>query len=293
MTNLPIRLALVGPPDDVAVRAEVMRRVRGGQVSVIADSVEAALQAGGQFEAAVVRTSIDVRFAIEAGRHVLVDAPFADSTKQAAFVIESAKQADVVCKVAGLPRHAPANQTIIDRLSSGKLGDPGLLRVHRWTCHKEQSLAAKLFGDIDLAIVLFGAKPTDVYAIERGKRSYIQIHLGFPLGGMAVLDFSERLPAGQDYDSLSLIGSTGAAYADDHHNTHLLFAGRNPTALISDSGNGHLIELQAFVDEIAQRSSPSIGGEAILTAHRVIDAVGRSIESTQVLQERGGVYEPA
>jgi hypothetical protein len=110
---------------------------------------------------------------------------------------------------------------------------------------------------------------------------------------MAVLDFSERLPAGQAYHSLSLIGSAGAAYADDHHNTHLLFAETNPTALISDSGNGRLHELQTFVDRVAQRDSPSFDSDTILAVHRVINAVERSIELRQVVQESGGDYEPA
>ena len=36
MNNSSVRLALVSHPDDVAVRAEVVRRVHGGRVTVIA-----------------------------------------------------------------------------------------------------------------------------------------------------------------------------------------------------------------------------------------------------------------
>lgn len=292
MSDLPVQLALVGPPDEVAVRVEAMRRVRGGCVAIIADSMEAALRADGDFDAVVVCSSVDAQRASDSGIHVLVDAPVADSTEQTESLLKSTQQAGVILQVGRLPRHAPANQTIIDRLRSGKLGEAGLLRVHRWTSNRELSFAAKIFGDIDLAIHLFGANPREVYAIGRGNRSYLQIHLGFPKGAMAILDYSERLPTGQGYDSLSVIGSKGAAYADDHHNTHLLFSGRNPRALISDNGNGHLHELQALVDEISRGASPSID-RAILSVHHVIDAVERSIESNQVLRERGGVYEPA
>jgi predicted dehydrogenase len=293
MSNSSVRLALVSHPDDVAVRAEVVRRVHGGRVTVIADSMEMALRDDDEFDAAVVCSSVDARCAAESGKHVLVDAPVADSIEETQSILELVEKAGVFLEVGQLPRHAPANRTIMDRLSSGKLGDAGLLRIHRWSSKTKQSLALKIFGDIDQAVHLFDARPTEVYAIGRRNRSYVQIHLGFPEGGMAVLDFSERLPEGLNYDSLSLIGSAGAAYADDHHNTHLLFAGKNLTALISDSGNGQLHELQAFVDRVAQGDSPSIDSEAILAVHRVINAVGRSIESTQVVRERGGVYEPA
>ena len=110
---------------------------------------------------------------------------------------------------------------------------------------------------------------------------------------MAVLDFSDRLPVGRGYDSLSLVGSSGAAYSDDHHNTHLLFAGGNPVALIDDCGDGLLHEVQAFVDAVGGEVLPPTGDEAILAAHRVLEAIGRSSESAQVLHERGGTYEPA
>ena len=47
---------------------------------------------------------------------------------------------------------------------------------------------------------------------------------------MAMLDFTDTLPEGENYRSLSLIGSKGAAYADDHRNRNLLFAGGAPKA---------------------------------------------------------------
>jgi hypothetical protein len=47
---------------------------------------------------------------------------------------------------------------------------------------------------------------------------------------MAMLDFTDTLPDGENYRSLCLIGSKGAAYADDHHNRNLFFAGGAPKA---------------------------------------------------------------
>ena len=262
-------------------------------MTLTADSLEAASGAKIEFDAAVVDCSADAAAAIAAGKHVLVAAPVADSLQDAESLLGSAEEAGVYLSVGGVPVNVPANRVILDRLSSGKLGESGLLRVHCWSGESGRSLASKLYGHIDLAIRFFGSIPAELYCVARGDQSYLQVHLGFTGVGMAVLDFSDRLPAGRGYDSLSLIGSSGAAYSDDHHNTHLLFTGGNPAALIDDCGDGRLAEVQAFVDAIAGETLPPTDGEAVLTVHRVLEAIGRSSESAGVLHERGGAYEPA
>ena len=293
MSDSPLRLALISHPDKLSDRSEALRRVRGGEVTLTADSLEAASGAKIEFDAAVVDSSADAAAAIAAGKHVLVAAPVADSLKEAESLLKAAEEAGVFLAVAGLPVNIPANRVILDRLSSGKLGEPGLLRVHCWSGGSSQSLASKLYGQLDLALRVFGSSPAELYSVAHGEQSYLQVHLGFAGGGMAVLDFSDRLPTGQGYDSLSLIGSSGAAYSDDHHNTHLLFAGGNPSVLIDDCGDGLLEEVQSFVDAIAGETLPPADGEAILAVQRVLEAIGRSSESAGVLHDRGGSYEPA
>ena len=293
MSDSPLQLALIGHADELTVRSEALRQLHGAQVAVIADSMEAALGENTAFDAVVVDFSADAARAIAAGKHVLVAAPVADSLEDTESMLRAAEEAGVFLAVGGLPVNVPANRVILDRLSSGKLGEPGLLRVHCWSGESSRSLASKLYGHIDLAIRFFGSSPAELYCVARGDQSYLQAHLGFAGGGMAVLDFSDRLPAGQGYDSLSLVGSSGAAYSDDHHNTHLLFAGGNPVALIDDCGDGLLHEVQAFVDAVGGEVLAPTDDEAILAAHRVLEAIGRSSESAQVLHERGGTYEPA
>jgi predicted dehydrogenase len=292
MSTLTVRLALVGPLGDVATCSKAVRRMRDAQVVITADSMEAALRGNVEFDAAVVHSFADALRAVQSGKHVLVDAPVADSIDEVESLLEAVNKSGVVLNVGRLLRHTPAIQTIMNRLISGKLGAPGLLRVHRWTCLDTHSLATRTFGDIAQAIEIFGSQPTNIYAIGRASCSYLQIHFGFPQGGMAVLDYAGQLPDGPDYDSLSIIGSTGAAYADDHHNTQLLFAGQNPTALISDSGNSRCCELQEFVRQIADSKSPARVKEMIVAVHRVIDGVRRSMESCRALQEQRGSYEP-
>ena len=293
MSDSPLRLALISHPDKLSDRSEALRRVRGAEVTLTADSLAAATGGDGEFDAAVVDYSADAAGAIAAGKHVLVSAPLADSLQEAEGLLEAAREAGVFLAVGGLPVNIPANRVILDRLSSGKLGESGLLRVHCWSGESSRSLASKLYGQVDLALRVFGSSPAELYSVARGEQSYLQVHLGFAGGGMAVLDFSDRLPAGQGYDSLSLIGSSGAAYSDDHLNTHLLFAGGKPSALIDDCGDGFLGEVQSFVDAIAGEAQPPGDAGAILAVQRVLEAIGRSSESAGVLHDRGGSYEPA
>ena len=145
---------------------------------------------------------------------------------------------------------------------------------------------APLLGDLDLALWLMNQRPSVVFALtsEAGGQGqykldaqasasfemhslarracsvtgespagrYWQVHLGFPGGGMALLDYTDGLPPGDGYATLSVIGSTGAAYSDDHANMQLLYQGGPPTALRCDEGiKARTSLVQSFVDALA------------------------------------------
>ena len=162
-----------------------------------------------------------------------------------------------------------------------------------------------ILRDIDLANWIFDALPGEVYAAGHtapasvptadwagGSYGYLQIHLGYTDGGMALLDHSMMLPPGAGYFSLSVIGSAGAAYADDHHNVHLLFPGGKPTALPAGQGSlHHLAELQEFVDAIETGRPPAITADDGHKAAEVVRAAGRSLESGRALRLVGSHYE--
>ena len=107
-----------------------------------------------------------------------------------------------------------------------------------------------------------------------------------------MLDFAGHLPSGQEYDSMSLIGSAGAAYLDDHHNSHLLFGEGTPRALFTSGKSGLQHEIQEFVNEVARGNVSTTDAGTILGVHRVIEAVRRSLNAGLVLHADGGAYEP-
>ena len=149
------------------------------------------------------------------------------------LLVESQPDREAPWLFPALPsRFSPDALAIRESLDAKELGQPGLLRMHLWTSPSElQDRTAKI-GAVDLALWLFGKDPESIHGVSSGEDpvSCSLIHLGFPQGGMAVLDFTNSLPAGEGYRSLSLIGSRGAAYADDHRNRNLFFDGGSPKA---------------------------------------------------------------
>ena len=146
------------------------------------------------------------------------------------------------------------------------------LRIHSWNINNRESILSQLVCEIDLALWLFGKAPTEIYAVGNEEQHYIQVHLGFSKGGMALID-SAVLPSGSPYYSLSVIGSTGAAYADDHHNMQLLYQPNDPSALKTTQGNSHqLTQIQAFVDALIEDVEPPITGNEAYLALQITES---------------------
>lgn len=270
------------------------------------------------FDAAVIRRSNGwgqsaAAQAAAAGKHVLLDmrlllfAPANDTS------IAACRSAGVTLMLAQATRFLPSVVEVDDCLRSGVLGMPGLLRIHDWRAADVDGHTSSdaepagstsaafqtVLPDVDLANWVFGTLPTEVYAaghvvpeVACNPDGYVQLHLGYPDGGMALVDCSTKLPPGSDYFSLSVFGSAGAAYADDHHNMHLLYRGGRPTALPADRGKLHyLAELQEFVEAIEGSRPPAILVEDGRMATEVIRAAARSLESGRALKLAGSRYE--
>jgi len=189
-------------------------------------------------------------------------------------------QADALLMPAHTWRFLPSIQAVKRSLDAGKLGEPGLLRIHRWLPPEAtpKSLTERILPDADLACWMFGGAPEKVWTLQTPSNpDYIQFHLGFANGGMAMIDIACSLPAGGDYFSLSIVGATGTAYADDHHNMNLLYAGDQPNALRTSEGRADLAgQLQEFVDAIHEQRQATV---ILKDATRAIAVTKRIIES--------------
>ncbi len=247
--------------------------------------------------------------AARAGKHVLVETPIALSSEEADAVVDAAMKSGVRLMAGNLARFAPAGATVREALDAGELGTPGLLRIHRWEPLATGSwpllqggqgcdVVRDLTADIDLAIWIFGGLPSEVYATGRrvshggtDEPDYVQVHLGFEGDGMSLIDHSASLPRGPGYFSLSMIGSKGAAYADDHHNVNLVYGSGGTRALDPGHGVGHLLaQIQEFADAIHQGRDPAMTGADGRDAVLVAEAAAESISRGRTARLQGGQY---
>ncbi|MBM4436226.1 MAG: Gfo/Idh/MocA family oxidoreductase, partial [Actinobacteria bacterium] len=198
-------------------------------------------------------------------------------------------------------------------LEAGELGWPGALRLHRWTPRGAErwgtpaldpartggTAIGALSEDLDLANWFFGGPPNAVFALGRKHASaqlavydFVQAHLGFDGGGMALLDYAMTLPRGDGYFACAVIGADGAAYADDQANVQLVYRGGHPAALNPAPHDAQVVAaLQAFVTAIAQDRDPPVTGADGRLALEVAAAVDASLESGRAARRVGDRYE--
>lgn len=119
-------------------------------------------------------------------------------------------------------RFDPHAQAIRRRLDAGDLGKPGLVRLHVWNPASEALDQRNKIDAIDLVLWLIGEDLESSFGTQSQANQVV--HLGFVSGAMALIDFYDHLPADDRYRSLTVIGSEGAAYADDHRDRNLFFA---------------------------------------------------------------------
>ena len=240
---------------------------------------------------------------LSSGKHVLLAAESWLSSDLLERLSVAARQAGVQLAVVNPARFLPSRQLIRQQLDAGKLGEPGLVRVHRWepaTAANDRpslGLPTPLMRDLELAVWLIGRPPNLVYAVEHvasdrdpATGRFVQVHLGFHGGGMALVDYADRLLPGDGYQSLSVIGSAGAAYADDHQNMQLVYRGGRPQAVRADERSQSLAALmQDFVDGLSDSRDFSVSVAVWRSVLTVADAVQGSLASRQaIVVEREG-----
>lgn len=180
-------------------------------------------------------------------------------------------------------RFLPSRQLVRQQLDAGKLGTPALVRSHRWDSSPSDAsngnrLPPGLLTDIDIAQWLMRSPAELVYAARSQEGEAVQVHLGFAAGGMALLDWG-RIPEGDTYRSLSLLGSSGAAYSDDHANRQLVFGSGPARTLVADETLRGLANLLSdFVKELA---TPASADQATAGWHDAMGVAKAALKSLQ------------
>lgn len=338
-TERVLRLALIGRREFLHRYRSIVPRVRGVRLAALielnaGENAGHAPPAAGEFQATGVDELLSrhadqfdavvcdragarneeglVRMA-KAGKHILGFDSLELARGQIARVSRACRESGV-CFLPGLRgRFSPSVRTIQESIDAGRLGAPGLLRIHKWkprVVDTDSSAVipaqatgeltfAPLIDEIDLACRVFGRFPVLVYAKgtsaasgDRANRDsigdYLQLHLAFSEGGMALIDLAVSLPEGDPYFSVSVIGSTGAAYADDHHNRQLLFGGGTPDALLRDMFEVEAAgQLREFCAAIAAGRAPSPAADDYVRILHVVDAAAQSLSTGSPVPPKG------
>lgn len=300
--DLPeVVITAIADPD----REKVVLAAKAAATDVHASSLDELLETAGEtFDAVIITTAADthdqtVSRALQAEKHVLVEPPLAIEARQAKRAAELSRSAGVRLMIAQPARFQADHLAVKESLDKGELGRPGLLRIHQWCSAKNHNRYAAL-GAVDLALWIFNDLPTNIYALVRPEHAslehadYTQIHFGFPDGGMGLIDLTQRLPNGDGYNSVNLIGSLGAAHADDHHNMQLLYGGGHAQALLTEPDESiALLELAEFAACIAEKRDPKVCGSDGHAALFVSEAVESSLAASAAVALFEGRYEQA
>ena len=314
-----MRLGLIGDPQAAVHYATVSRRMpelaftavvaeTDAAATAAAESVGAGLTVGSVDEllqhhqdvcdAVVIHQPVgtaerSAQACAAAGKHVLLGAPMAASSKAANVVIDACRSAGVTLMAGHSWRFRPSHIEIKKTLEAGSFGVPGLVRVHVWRSlgRDTQTIAmGDMVEALDLVTWLFNAQPTELYGV--GRPGYVQVHCGFPGDGMAVIDCANAPASGGDYFSCSLIGSTGAAYADDHHNRNLLFTDGPPRALESGERSfAQIGQLAEFAAAIQEQRPPSVSGADGQAAITLAEVALSSLKSQRPASRKEDGYE--
>ncbi len=248
------------------------------------------------------------RLAAAANRHILIELAAFSAPTEADELGRICNDAGVRLVISPADRFRPAIRSVKETAAAGDLGEPGLLRIHRWQPRSNpgretnrDTNVSQIAADVDLANWFYDSMPSEIYcrcgqppAEASTPATYLQVHLGYPKGGMALIDVAHSLPAGDGYYSLSLIGSLGAAYADQHHDMQLLYTGGKPAAVASRE-NAHqlLAQLENFVASVAAQHDPD---ENTLNPVRALEVAAQAVLSMherRAVRRNGNAYELA
>lgn len=243
-TRTPVRLAAIGTGDwgrnlirnlaaagdlrglaDLRPEALAPLRAAYPKARITTDPEE--LLRDDEIEAVAIATTSSshyalARAALEAGKHVMVEKPLAQSSREAAHLVKLAAEYHRVLMVGHLLIYHPAVDKLRELVASGDLGELYYLYSQRVNLGKirQDENALWSFGPHDVAVILdlLGRMPVRVSAVGR---AYLQpdledvvfMHLEFPDGKLASVHLSWLDP--HKIRRLTLVGARKMVVFDD------------------------------------------------------------------------------
>jgi len=301
-----LRVAVVGAGEFGRRHMRVIRLLPQAELAAVVDvdpgraqsaASEHACQAlpdlaalSGRVDAAVVAVPttahVDVACAlVEAGIDVLVEKPIASDLASAHRLVDAAQRHGRVLQVGHLERFNPAVAAL-----TGLVRLPLFFEVHRLSTFTPRSLDVDvvldlMIHDIDVVLSLTGMMPEEIRAagisILTRKVDIANVRLAFPNGCIANLTASRvstervrKLRLFQPHQYLSVDYSKqelfSVAVTDDHR------ISSNPVQVVRDEPLR--LELESFLESVANRKEPRVGGRDACRALEVALAIASRIE---------------
>ncbi|MBN2358151.1 MAG: Gfo/Idh/MocA family oxidoreductase [Deltaproteobacteria bacterium] len=223
---------------------------------------------------------------LQAGKHVLVEKPLSTVLDDARALVAAAERAGRVLHVGHLCLHEPGVQRIRRLIEDGALGPLCVIDTDR-TSQPGASLDVNVVWDLavhDISIANFwaGAVPLRVAAVgttdPSGRVAVVSALLQYPSGALARLRASWLGPA--KVRRAVATGQCGVALFDalDRAAPVLFDDGKGPYAVDDVAAGEPLrIELECFLDAIADGAPSPADGQAGLDVARVLVAADRSL----------------
>ncbi len=214
---------------------------------------------------------------IDAGVHVLVEKPLADTAAAARDLAGRAERARVVLHVGHIERFSPAYQAIRQRVDA-----PRLIECRRhapWTGRVTEVdvVLDLMIHDIDLALDLAGAATVGVegsgVAMMGHGLDAVVARLWFANGAVAHLSASRVAPLPSrtvvvHEAERALAADLGAKTA-----TEFTAAGAVKAAIAVPEGDALRLEIQAFLEAIGGRAGQGVEGRAAAEALEIAEAI--------------------
>lgn len=289
-TPASLRLAVVGNDQDRNAMSHIENRLSGLVAPMLQfewlddllaeidsfDAVVALPDSGNASSAAETLAASD--------KHLLIEASILTSVDEVSHLRSVYEQSKATLVASYRLRYQAASKAVLASLDNKKLGRPGLVRIHAWS--PSPPADEQLLSLIDLACSVFQSAPETVWAIQKifGQASRcMNLHMGFPQNGMALIDVSIGDSFGAGYFTWSVIGSDGAAYIDDHHDMQLLIRDSQRRAITApDTSLSILSQVQEFLDRVTSRREPRVDTSDLEVALNVAASAMQSITTEAV-----------
>jgi len=243
--------------------------------------------------------------ALDAGKHLFVEKPLAQSVAEAERVVEAAERAGRVLMVGHLLEYHPGVEKMKELVAAGELGDIRYIYGKRLNLGKlradENALWSLGAHDVSVLLRLADEEPYECRAVgecymREGVEDVVFCYLRFPSGLAAHLHLSWLDPHKER--RFTVVGSKRMATFDDmeiERKVTVYDKGFDQDfssygEYIARSGDIHsprisneeplLIECRHFIDRVGDGAEPRSGAEAGLRVVRVLEALQRSLEES-------------